>query len=90
MPSFRYEPYYEYSGPTRADPFRELLSDEGVQRNREWFFAHIDGCFAGTDAVVAIADGIVSIETNMPEADCDDIVKRHLNAFDLFARKIRA
>ena len=88
MPNFKYEPYYEYDGPTRVAPFRERLSDAEVQRNKDWFFANIEAPFVGTDAVVIVVDGVISIETSMSEADCDAIVVRHLNAFDLFARKL--
>ena len=91
MPIFKYKPYYEYSGPTRSDPFRELLSEDEVEQNMKYFYEHMEYAFAGTDAVFKTDDtGTVSIHTEiLSEQECDERMKKHLNSLDLFANKIR-
>ena len=91
MTTFKYKPFYEYSGPTRSDPFRERLTDEQIQQNKREFYSHLDWAFTNTDASFEIDNtGIVSIFTTvLSESECDEIMKRHLNSLDLFANKVR-
>lgn len=91
MPIFKYKPYYEYSGPTRSDPFRELLSEDQIEKNMCDFYEHLKYVFANTDAAFKNdGAGVVSITTeNISEQECDERMKKHLNSLDLFANKIR-
>ena len=91
MPIFKYKPHYEYFGPTRSDPFRELLPEDQVEQNIRYFYDHLEYAFAGTDAVIKTeSTGTVSIATeNLSEQECDERMKKHLNSLDLFAKKIR-
>lgn len=88
---FKYNPYYEYLGPTQSDPFRKLLSEEQIAQNMHDFYNHLDYAFTNTDAIFKLeSSGAVSIATeNLSEQECDERMKRHLNSFDLFAHKIR-
>ena len=88
MPTYRYQPYYNYAGPSHSQPFREELSPEQVQDNLAFFFENLDSHFAGTDAVVSHDNaGTASIATTLSESQCDEIVKGLLNYLDLYAHK---
>lgn len=91
MAVFKYKPFYEYSGPTRSDPFRERLSDEQIHQNMQAFYNHLEDEFSNTDALFETdSTGTVSIITLvLSEKDCDEIMKRHLNSLDFFANKVR-
>lgn len=88
MPTFKYEPYYRFNGPTRADPLQEDLSTEEIRQRMELFTREIASHFEDISAQVEFAaDGVLSVTTDLTQKDCDDRVKRCLNNLDLFARK---
>jgi hypothetical protein len=89
MPTFQYEPYYQYKGPTRAEPAREELSPEDVAHRLELFANEIGAYFEDvTTRIDFSAGGILSVTTDLSPMDCDDRVKRCLNSLDLYARKL--
>ena len=88
MPTFRYQPYYKYNGPTLSQPFREELRAEQVQHNMDLFFQDIGHYFTDVGATIEpIDEGFIAITADITQADCDERVKRCLNALDLFANK---
>jgi len=89
MPTYKYRPYYKYSGPTLSQPFREELSEVEVGRRLGLFFEELGNYFddAG-DVIEPVGDGVIGVTTELTEAACDELVKRCLNSLDLFAQKI--
>lgn len=91
MPKFEYKPYYQYDGPTHAEPFREELSADKISRNMSLFFNEIGHYFADVGAVVEPVDGgSIGITAEITQEECDARVKRCLNSLDLYAKKISA
>jgi hypothetical protein len=91
MPVFKYQPYYEYNGPTKSDPFREELSADQIKRNMSLFFDEIGSCFSDVGATIEpVGGGFIGITADITQADCDARVKRCLNSLDLFANKALA
>lgn len=89
MPTYRYQPYYQYSGPTHSQPLREELAAEEVGRRLGLFFDEIGSYFEEVGAEIETAGtGVVSITTPTTQADCDARVKKCLNSLDLYARRI--
>jgi len=91
MPLFKYQPYYQYNGPTRSEPFREELEKDEVDRNMNLFFKEIEMYFVDVVATVEkMSESIVGISSEITQEDCDARVKKCLNSLDLFANKISA
>ena len=91
MPTFKYQPYYQYNGPSSSHPFREKLSVEQVRQNMDLFFQDIGHFFTDVGATVEpIGDGYVAITADITQNECDERVKRCLNGLDLFANKVAA
>ncbi|MBM9912912.1 MULTISPECIES: hypothetical protein [Stenotrophomonas] len=89
MAEFKYKPYYAFNGASRADPFRDHLEKEEVERNLRLFFDEIGYYFEGGQCMIERDDdGVLSITTDLAEPECDERVKRCLNGLDLFATKI--
>lgn len=88
MPLFKYQPYYNYTGPTSSQPSREKLSTDQVQRNMDLFFDEIGSYFSDVEATIEpVGSGFIGITTDITQDDCDARVKRCLNSLDLFANK---
>jgi hypothetical protein len=88
MPTYKYAPYYQYDGPTRAEPTREELSTEDVEQRLDLVAQEIGAYFEDVPARVEVGpDDIVCVTTDLSRKDCDDRVKRCLNSLDLYARK---
>ena len=91
MPLFKYEPYYQYNGPTRSQPFRQELEKDEIDRNMNLFFTEIGMHFADVVAKVErLSESVVGISSEITQDDCDARVKKCLNSLDLFANKIPA
>ncbi|WP_434026807.1 hypothetical protein [[Pseudomonas] boreopolis] len=91
MPLFKYQPYYQYNGPTLSQPFLEELSADEVKRNIGLFFDEIGSYFADVGATVEpIGGGFIGITADITQDDCDERVKRCLNNLDLFANRVPA
>ena len=91
MPLFRYQPYYQYNGPTLSQPFREELSDYEITRNMELFFNEMGNYFADVGAIIEpLGNGFIGITSEITQDDCDERVARCLNGLDLFAHRIPA
>ena len=90
MPTYSYQPYYQYNGPTRADPFREELPTDEAERRIDALSRELGHYFSDMDALVGpLREGVIDIQTEIAQADCDERVSRALNSLDLFARKVR-
>lgn len=90
MPTFKYKPYYSYTGPTHSQPFREQKSQEEAERSLELFYSELDHHFGGYEITTKREPGgVVSITVEMSEKDCDERVKNCLNDNDLYANKIK-
>lgn len=90
MTLFKYKPYYDYNGPSRADPFRDRLDEEEASKNIARFFEEIGYYFEDGQATFGRSDeGVLIITTDLSGPDCDERVKRCLNGLDLFASKMR-
>jgi hypothetical protein len=89
MPTYKYQPYYQYSGPTRAEPDRERLSEDDVEHRLTKFQEEISNFFNDIEVSIKTEPGnILCLTTEINKMDCDDRVKRCLNELDLYARKI--
>ncbi|MEE4231988.1 hypothetical protein V2I85_10470 [Pseudomonas viridiflava] len=89
MNSFKYKPYYSYSGATASAPLREPLSDEEAQRNIELFYTDAINAFEDDDAVVTKdQDGVITVQTDLPKQECDRRIAQILTSLDLFGKKL--
>lgn len=89
MNRYRYRPYYEYTGPSLAQPFREELSPEDVEYNLACFFDDVDRYFVEGTAEFNRVSDCIEITTNLSESECYERVKQCLNSLDLYAQKIK-
>jgi len=88
MSIYIYQPYYRYDGVTRAQPFREKLTQDDIEDNIESFFSDIDRYFdANTATFRRLSGNCLEITTDISETDCDDRVKFCLNNLDLYSHK---
>ena len=88
MSTYKYQPYYQYDGATRAQPFKEELTQEEITFNIESFFSDIDYYFSdGVAALERVSTNCLEVTTDISEAECDEIVKHCLNSLDLYAKK---
>lgn len=84
-----YKPYYKYNGPTISQPFREELNADEVKKKIELFFNEISHYFTDVEATIAPLDnGVIGINSEISQDECDFRVKRCLNSLDLFANKL--
>lgn len=91
MPTFKYQPYYKYNGPTSSQPFREELSAEEAGCKIGLFFDEINLHFANISATFElIGNGFVAITADITQQECDERVKNCLNSLDLFAIRVPA
>lgn len=88
MSQYKYQPYYQYDGPTHSQPFREELTPEDIEYNIERFFSEIEQYFdEGLAYLEKVSETCIEITTELSEAECDERVKRCLNNLDLYAHK---
>jgi hypothetical protein len=87
MPLYKYQPFYEYDGPTHAQPFRDELSSDEAEENIEGFYSEIENYFDDDAKFERKEDGFIYITSNVTQAECDEQVKRCLNGLDLYANK---
>ena len=88
MSIFKYRPYYEWLGPSHADPLAEKLSDEDVERNIYLFFRDVENHFAEM-GVKARQDGdLLVVEGDLSQKESHDIVAKYLVSLSLLAEKI--
>lgn len=88
MNTYKYAPYYNFNGPEPSNPLREELSKDDQERNIELFYTEVMSIFEDEKAVISIdANGVVSIQTDLNEKDCDKRIKAILNSLDLYAKK---
>ena len=89
--------YYEYSGPSKSDPFRNELTQEQVNDHLERFPSELEHALdgPGSSAKVEIekTDTVnreitVLIESPLSTRDYDNALKRTLNGLDLFAEQL--
>lgn len=91
MPVYKYQPYYQYDGPTHSQPFREELSAEECEFNKESFFDEVDRYFDDGEATFErTSDNFIYITTDITQIECDERVKRCLNSLDLYAKRVPA
>lgn len=91
MPVYKYQPYYQYDGPSHSQPWREELTAEEVDSNIEYFFDEVDRYFDDVEAEFErLPDNYVSITSEITQKDCDERVKQCLNSLDLYANRIPA
>lgn len=89
MKTYKYKPYYEYNGPSRASPLREELSLDDQERNIAFFYTDVEEYFEDdiTASVSKEHDGTLVVTTLLEKKECDDIIAKILNNLDLFARR---
>jgi hypothetical protein len=93
LKNFRYQIYYEYNGPSHADPFRTEKTDQQIRDALDNIGTTLSGNFPN-DSIEIIVSPIdshmreVCINTEMSEKSFYDAFKRSLNSHDLFARKL--
>lgn len=88
MNTYKYAPYYEFNEPKASNPLREELSTDDQERNLELFYTDVLNIFEDENAVISRdANGVVSIQSDLIEKDCDERIKAILNSLDLYARK---
>lgn len=84
---YKYQPYYQYK-PTRENFMVGELSQEEVERNKELLIDDLTNHFSEIGGLVeTVADGVISITTELSQDQCDDIVKSYLSSLYLFAHK---
>lgn len=89
MPTYKYQPYYQYRGPTHAEPDREKLSGSDVEHRLEKFQDEISSFFSDIESTIKTEPGnVICITAEINKKDCDERVKRCLNELDLYARRI--
>lgn len=89
MPTYKYQPYYQYNGPTHSEPMREELSTEEAKQRLDLFIDEIGAYFENVGVQIETTiGGVVCVSTDLMQKDCDDRVKRCLNNLDLYAKKI--
>jgi len=85
---YKYQPYYYYDGVSRAQPFREELTQEEIKYNIESFFSDVEHFFEdGTATFKRLPKNCIEVTTDISENECDERVKRCLNSLDLYAHK---
>lgn len=96
MNRFSYRVYYEWNGPTHADPLRSEKDADQIEFALTHFPEELPHYMSDLEANVdsaPLADGSKSINvviaTTMTEAETDDAVCRCLNGLDLFGSKLR-
>ncbi|MNF41765.1 hypothetical protein D3C85_699040 [compost metagenome] len=88
MNTYKYAPYYEFKGPKASNPLREELSKDDQERNIELFYTDVLNIFEDEKAVISRdVNGVVSIQSDLIEKDCDERIKAILNSLDLYAKK---
>ena len=90
MPLYKYQPFYQYDGPSLAQPFREELSSDEEKINLECFFSEVEGYFDDKTEFERQEDDFICITSNITQTECDDRVKRCLNSLDLYAKRVVA
>lgn len=95
MNRFAYRVYYEYSGPTKDSPFRTAKAAVEIQDALSAFPADLRHFLADPNAQVGHEEMkrtpnsiFVVVTTSDAEQEVDDAVKRCLNTFDLFGKKL--
>ncbi|MFJ2523545.1 hypothetical protein ACIOWB_10330 [Pseudomonas capeferrum] len=84
MKIYRYSSYYKN---TRS--FKDLTKEE-QERNIGLFYTDLINFFEGSDEVLTIDDAqIVSIQTNLNEKECDDLVAKVALGLELLPKKHR-
>jgi len=93
MNRFSYRAYYQFTGPSRDDPFRSEKTEEDVGKAISRFPLELEH-FLEQGSVVEVPQGVsdfnssfVTVVTDASEAQVDEAVKRCLNGLDLFAQK---
>lgn len=94
MNRFTYRAYYQYNGPSRADPLRKEKSAEEVERALTLFPLDLEHYLSQGSTVETPhrqtdpCSSYVTVVTLGDEPQVDEVVKRCLGTLDLFAEKI--
>ncbi|HET6455232.1 MAG TPA: hypothetical protein VFI02_12570 [Armatimonadota bacterium] len=95
MNRFVFRVYFEYNGPSHADPFRSQKEPHEIAEALRHFPNELPHYLADLDATVtddpAKQDSnsiIVTVLTTLNEAELYEPLKRCLNGLDLFATKL--
>ncbi|MEW6343042.1 MAG: hypothetical protein AB1704_20465 [Pseudomonadota bacterium] len=96
MNRFAYRAYYQYNGPSHADPFRSEKSAQEVAEALARFPSDLEH-FLDRDASVEApqvqadsSSSFVTVVTLADERSIDAVVKKCLNSLDLFGEKLSA
>lgn len=88
MSIYKYQPYYQYDGPSLSQPFREKLTPDEIAYNLECFFSDVDSYFEDDTAKFEkLSNNCIIITSDISESECDERVKNCLNDLDLYAHK---
>ncbi|MGH8597636.1 MAG: hypothetical protein ACREXT_13340 [Gammaproteobacteria bacterium] len=95
MNRYTYRVYYEWNGPSHADPFRSKKNADQIKYALTRFPEEIPHYMSDPEANVestrpaAGSDSIsLVVATTKTEAETDDAVRRCLNGLDLFGSKV--
>ena len=95
MTRFAYRVYYEWNGPSHADPFRTQKDVAQIKDALERFPQELRHYFTEVNTQVSLGEPlrepasiIVVVVTSQSEPEIDDAVRRCLNGLDLFGAKL--
>lgn len=89
MPIFKYQPRYQYNGPTLSHPLLDELNEDEVERNLRVLREDLKRHFEEIDGKVQTSEnGLISITVDLTQRECDDIVAGYLRNLYLVADKI--
>ncbi|MCA7955559.1 hypothetical protein LGM43_35440 [Burkholderia seminalis] len=96
MNRFTYRAYYQYNGPSHANPFRSEKSDQEVAEALARFPSALE-LFLDRDASIEApqiqadpSSSYVTVVTLADERSTDAVVEKCLNSLDLFGEKLSA